>query len=207
MDSRKVRKIWQLIYDAFWFIPVEAIKSKIYSHRGNQINQSRRWQITFWLSPCSLATLSWTWPPRDPPPSQGLSLTSLPATEKTHSDRWSSWHWEDHLDELGKKGELRLVMLPSFQWWFMGSPLVGFYLHTHFAMTTSRLSPKYLQTLDAHFFGTTLFFWMGGMAVDQRDNHVLIIFQFFVNNIWITKHSLFNNGPLYEMELQKGPKN
>ena len=24
---------------------------------------------------------------------------------------------------------------------------------------------KYLQTLDACFFGTTLFFWMGGMAV------------------------------------------
>ena len=25
---------------------------------------------------------------------------------------------------------------------------------------------KYLQTLDACFFGTTLFFWMGGMAVN-----------------------------------------
>ena len=73
MDPRKVRKIWQLIYDAFGFdIPVEAIKSKIYSRRGNQINQSRRWEITFWWSPCSLATLSCTWPPRDPPPSQGL---------------------------------------------------------------------------------------------------------------------------------------
>ena len=28
--------------------------------------------------------------------------------------RWSSWHWEDHL-ELGKKGELCLVMLPPSQ--------------------------------------------------------------------------------------------
>ena len=51
MDPRKVRKIWQLIYDAFGFdIPVEAIKSKIYSRRSNQINQSRRWQIAFWWS-------------------------------------------------------------------------------------------------------------------------------------------------------------
>ena len=29
MNPRKIRKIWQLIYDAFWFIQVEAIKSII----------------------------------------------------------------------------------------------------------------------------------------------------------------------------------
>ena len=115
MDPRKVRKIWQLIYDAFGFdIPVEAIKSKIYSRRSNQINQSRRWQITFWWSPCFLATLSCTWPPRDPPPSQGLSWPSggdhITGNRKGPLRfRWSSWHWEDPLDELCKKGELSLV--------------------------------------------------------------------------------------------------
>ena len=46
-----------------------------------------------------------------------LRVTILPAKEKkTRSDLdIRSWHWEDHLDELGKKGKLGLVMLPPFQ--------------------------------------------------------------------------------------------
>ena len=283
MDSRKVRKIWQLIYDAFWFIPVEAIKSKIYSHRGNQINQSRRWQITFWLSPCSLATLSCTWPPRDPPPSQGLSwpswgLAALPATEKTRSDldeaagtgkttlslarrgncvSWCfphpSWSTEDSSSDNSWKDfvlqfvgglellllllhhvrELLLVMclqvvsqgfggslanlddqgwtwekeylLTSDDLW--ASPLAGLYLHRrHFAMAPSKLCPKCLQTLVACFFRTTLFFWTGGMATGCRDEYVVLIFQFFLNIIWITKHSFVNSVLLHEMELHKMTK-
>ena len=105
MDPRKVRKIWQLIYDAFGFdIPVEAIKSKIYSRRSNQINQSRLWQITFWWSPCSLATLSCIWPPRDSQPEFKLALfgvTTLPATEKTRSN----------LDEVAGTGKTLLTSL------------------------------------------------------------------------------------------------
>ena len=134
------------------------------------------------------ATSSCTSPPQSPPPSQ------------------------DHLDEIGKKGELRLVMLPPFQWWFVG---VTFSLVVPAQKTlcngaikiVSKVSPlKILQTLDAFFFGTTLFFWMKGMAVDWRDRFVQIIFQFFVNIIRITKHSLLNSAPLHEMELNKMTK-
>ena len=86
MDPRKVRKIWQLIYDAFGFdIPVKAIKSKIYSRRSNQINQSRRWQITFWWSQCSAL----------------MGVTTLPATEETRSN----------LDEVAGTGKTLLTSL------------------------------------------------------------------------------------------------
>ena len=158
MDPKKVRKIWRLINDAFWFIQVNVVAIKSINQKGNNLLSEAHGQ----------AASSCTSPPQGPPPSQDSTWPSL--GDHVAGDRkdplrfrWSSWHWEDHLDELGKKGEMRLVMLPSFQWWFMGSPLVGLYLHRgHFAMTPSRLSPKYLQTLDACFFGTALFFWMGG---------------------------------------------
>ena len=173
--------------------------------------------------------------------------------------RWSSWHWEDPLDELGKKGNWVSWCFPHYSWstvdsssgnswtdfvlhsvghlellllllllllhhiplvlclqvvsqgfggalanlddqgWtcdneylltsddLWASPLVGLYVHRrHFAMAPSRLSPKYLQTLDACFFGTMLLFWTGGMAIGWRGEYVVIIFQFFPNIIWIT---------------------
>ena len=93
-----------------------------------------------------------------------LGLTTLPATEKTRSD----------LDEAAGTGKTTLTSLAKRGNWdswcfhhssddLWASPLVGLYLHRrHFAMAPSRLSLKYLQTLDACFFGTTLFFWMGG---------------------------------------------
>ena len=90
MDPRKVRKIWQLIFDAFWFI------QDLFT-----INQ---WQIIFWLS--SSATLSCPWPPRDPPPSQGLSWPSFTMSEGLQVVSQSlgralidlddpGWTWED----------------------------------------------------------------------------------------------------------------
>jgi len=52
---------------------------------------------------------------------------------------------------------MNIYLLTSDDLW--ASPLVGLYMHRrHFAMAPSRLSPKYLQTLDACFFGTTLLF-------------------------------------------------
>ena len=130
-----------------------------------------------------------------------LGVTTLP------------WHWEYHLVELGRKGELRLVMLPqAFQWWFVGVTfgwvvLAQKTLCNGAIKIVSKVSPlKILQTLDAFFFGTTLFFWMKGMAVDWRERFVHIIIQFFVNIIRITKHSLLNSVPLNEMELNKMTK-
>ena len=137
-----------------------------------------------------------------------FGVTKLLSAEKT---RWDL----DEAADTEKNTLTSLVRRGNWDSWcfyhssddFLASHLAGFYLHkSHFAMAPSRLSPKYLQTLDACFFGTTLFFWMGGMAVDWRDKYVLIIFQFFVNIIWITKHSLFNSVPLHEMELQKMTK-
>ena len=106
-----------------------------------------------------------------------LGVTTLP------------WHWEYHLVELGRKGELRLVMLPPFQWWFVG---VTFGWVVVAQDTLQGLHQDCLQSiskLDACFFRTTLSFWMGGMAIDWRDKYVLIIFQFFVN---ISQHYLKN---------------
>ena len=167
MDPRKVRKIWQLIYDAFGFdIPVEAIKSKIYSRRSNQINQSRRWQITFWWSPWSLVTLSCIWPPRNPPPSQGLS--------------WPLWGWP-HCRQQIRPAQIYMKQLalgrPPWRAWQEGgtetrddlwaSPLVGLYLHTedtlqwrHQDCLESISKLWMLVSSEQHCF-----FRMGGMAV------------------------------------------
>ena len=123
-----------------------------------------------------------------------LGVTTLP------------WHWEYHLVELGRKGELRLVMLPpAFQWWFVGVTF-GWVVLAQKTLCNGaiKIVSKVFPNLRCLFLWNL---WMVGMAAGWRDKYVLIIFQFFVNNIWITKHSLFNNGPLYEMELHKGPKN
>ena len=78
---------------------------------GNQINQSKRTQFTF-LSNLKLHfTLIFS----------GFNLalpgvTTLPNGKDPLRFGWSSWHWEDHLDELGNKGELRLVMPPTVSW-------------------------------------------------------------------------------------------
>ena len=47
------------------------------------------------------------------------------------------------------------------------------------------------------------FFLDGGMAITWKDEYVVIIFQLFLNIIWMTKHSLVNSVPLHEMELYK----
>ena len=89
-----------------------------------------------------------------------------------------------NLDDQGWTCDDEYLLTSDDLW---ASPLVGLYVHRrHFAMAPSRLSPKYLQTLDACFFGTTLLFWTGGMAIGWRGEYVVIIFQFFPNIIWIT---------------------
>ena len=55
-------------------------------------------------------------------------------------------------------------------------------LHHHKVLHLLRIQLDPLG-LDALFFGTTLFFWTGGVAVGDRDKYVLIIFQFFLNII------------------------
>ena len=125
------------------------------------------------------ATSSCTSPPQSPPPSQ------------------------DHLDEIGKKGELRLVMLPQFQWWFVGDTFISVVLAKKSLFNGAiRIISKVSPTLDACFSGTILFFWIGGMAVDWRDfNMCWLSFNSLatlVNIIWITKHSHFNSVPLHD---------
>ena len=93
MDPRKVRKIWQLIYDAFGFdIPVEAIKSKIYSRWSNQILLFSNLELH--LTTTRSSTFS------------GFKLalmgvTTLPATEKIRSN----------LDEVAGTGKTLLTSL------------------------------------------------------------------------------------------------
>ena len=46
-----------------------------------------------------------------------LGVTTLPDERHPLRFRWSSWHWKDHLDELGNiKLGLRLMMPPKFSW-------------------------------------------------------------------------------------------
>ena len=108
--------IWQFIDDAFWF----------YSSWGNQINQSKNHnllseayglkkpQVTphhhevlnlLRIQLVSFGGDQWS-----------LTMTTLPDGKHSLRFRWSSWHWADHLDGLGNKGELRLVKLPTFSW-------------------------------------------------------------------------------------------
>ena len=109
-----------------------------------------------------------------------------------------------NLDDQGWTWDYEYLLRSDDLW---ASPLVGLFLHRgHFAMGPSRSSPNYLQTLDACLSRTAMFFWMGGLAVDWRDESVLIIFQFFVNIIWTTKHSLFNSVPLHGIKSQKMTK-
>ena len=109
-----------------------------------------------------------------------------------------------NLDDQGWTWEKEYLLTSDDLW---ASPLAGLYLHRrHFAMAPSKLCPKCLQTLVACFFRTTLFFWTGGMATGCRDEYVVLIFQFFLNIIWITKHSFVNSVLLHEMELHKMTK-
>ena len=207
----EIQKNLTIIFDTFLFIQVDIEAIKPISQNGNNLFSEAHALSNLKLHTC-------TSPPQGPLPSQDSTWPSWGWPEHIAGDgkdllrfRWSSWHWEDHLDELVKK-ELTLVMLPPFQWWFVG---VTFNLVVLAQKTlcngaikiVSKVSPlKILQTLDAFFFGTTLFFWMKGMAVDWRERFVHIIIQFFVNIIRITKHSLLNSVPLNEMELNKMTK-
>ena len=92
MDPRKVRKIWQLIYDdSFWFIQVEAIIS-INKKDDNLLYEALGLEQLY---------------------HEVLHLFRIQIDplggDHIASDRkdpirfmWSNWHWEDHLDELGK---------------------------------------------------------------------------------------------------------
>ena len=55
----------------------------------------------------------------------------------------------------------------------------------HLAEAPSRWSPKCLQTLDALVFGTTLFFWIGGIVSVEEINmnwYNSILSQHYLNN-------------------------
>ena len=55
----------------------------------------------------------------------------------------------------------------------------------HLAEAPSRLSPKCLQTLDALVFGTTLFFWIGGIVSVEEISmnwYNSILSQHYLNN-------------------------
>ena len=106
----------------FWYIfiiqvDIEAVKP--ISQKGNNLFSEAHALSNLKLHTC-------TSPPQGPLPSQDSTWPSWGWPEHIAGDgkdllrfRWSSWHWEDHLDELVKK-ELTLVMLPPFQWWFVG---------------------------------------------------------------------------------------
>ena len=77
--------------------------------------------------------------------------------------RWSSRHWEDHFDELGKKGELRLVMLPTFQWWFVG---VTFGWVVFAQKTLCNGAIKIVSKVSPNF--GCLFLWNNTVLLDGR---------------------------------------
>ena len=170
-----------------------------------QPNQSIKKVIIYFLKPMVLSNLKLHFTTTRSSTSSGFNLALLGVTTLLDGKDPLRFRREDQHDKLGKKGELRLVMLPIFSWsredrssgktpscgvraggfsrlwWSLGKPwtkaepkimniyqqvmICGRHLwlgctctEDTFAMTPSRLSPKYVQTLDACFFRTTLFF-------------------------------------------------
>ena len=108
MDPKKVRKIWQLIE---WCI-------LIYSSWGNQINHQKHDNLLYEAHGLKQLQVAFHHHKvlhllRIQPGPLGSDHIAGDGKDPLRF-RWSSWHWEDHL-ELGKKGELCLVMLPPSQ--------------------------------------------------------------------------------------------
>ena len=130
MDPWKIRKILQLIYDAFWFIQVETIKSinqkadnLLYETHGlKQLQVALHHREVLHLFRIQLDPLG-----GDHIASNGKDPIRF---------RWSNWHWEDHLvDGLGKKGKLGLVnrdasTIPAGPRSSSGNSWKGFVLHS-----------------------------------------------------------------------------
>ena len=103
MDPRKVREIWQFIYDAFWF-QVEAIKS-INQKGHNLLSEAhglKQPQVA--LHHRGSSTFS------------GINLALLGVTTLSNGKDPFRFRREDQLDGLCKKGEPTLVMPPTFSW-------------------------------------------------------------------------------------------
>ena len=106
-----------------------------------------------------------------------LGVTTLP------------WHWEYHLVELGRKGELRLVMLPpAFQWWFVG---VTFGWVVLAQKTLCNGAIKIVSQVSPNF--GCLFFWNNAVVLDGGhgyrlkrwicSDYISILSQHYLNNI------------------------
>ena len=96
----------------------------LFKSTSRQSNQSIKKVTIYFLKPMVLSNLELRFTTTRPFTFSGFNLTllgvtPLPATEKTRSDldeaAAGEAAGEDHFDEFGKKGELRLVMLPTFQ--------------------------------------------------------------------------------------------
>ena len=128
MDSRKVRKTWQLIYDAFWFFLVGAIKS-INQKDDNLLYEAHGLkQLQVALHHCEVLHLF------------RIQLDPLGGDHITSNGkdpirfRWSNWHWENR-NGLSKNGKLGLVnrdasTIPTGPRSSSGNSWKGFVLHS-----------------------------------------------------------------------------
>ena len=141
-----------------------------------QSNQSIKKVIIYFLKPMVLSNLKWRFTTMRSSTSSGINLALLGVTTLSDGKDPLRFRREDQLDELCKKGEPTLVMLPTFSW------------------SMEDKSSGKTPSCGVLASGFSRLWWSIGKPWTKAEPEMM-------NKWW-----LFNSAPLHEMELHKMTK-